>query len=166
MDLDHPIWQTLKSGYRLPYNASWPLRKLRESAKPDVIQAVFDDLWENLHHQGDVDTASYLAVTQLLSICMEKNSFDWNYIGLCVVIENCRLDKQNPELPEEFQDLYFDSLSRFEKYLLLNFKNISDRNSIRLALSLFATLNGQPELGKAIELLDEDLLTEFLETNQ
>jgi len=97
---------------------------------------------------------------------MEKNSFDWNYIGLCVVIENCRLDKQNPELPEEFQDLYFDSLSRFEKYLLLNFKNISDRNSIRLALSLFATLNGQPELGKAIELLDEDLLTEFLETNQ
>ncbi len=166
MDLDHPIWSTLKNGYHLPYNASWALRRLKESAKPDVIQTVFDDLWENLHHQGDVDTASYLAVTQLVSLCMEKNSFDWNYIGLCVVIENCRLEKQNPELPDEFQDLYFDSLSRFEKYLLLNFKNISDRKSVRLALSLFATLNGQPELGKAIELLDEDQLTEFLDTNQ
>ncbi|MBL0335939.1 MAG: hypothetical protein IPP73_11750 [Chitinophagaceae bacterium] len=163
MDLDHPIWPTLKNGYNLPYNAAWPLRKLKESAKPDVIQAVFDDLWENLHHGGNVGTASYLAVTQLVSICMEKNSFDWNYIGLCVVIENCRLEKHNPELPEEFQDLYLDSLDRFEKYLLLNFKNMSDRTSVRLTLSLLATLNGQPGLGKAIEKLDEGALTEFLE---
>lgn len=30
-------------------------------------------------------------------------------------------------------------------------------------VALFATINGQPNLGRAIEILDEDLLPEFLE---
>ena len=162
MDLDNSIWATLKGGYNIPYNASRPLKKLRDAVKPPESQAVFKELWDNLHHQGDVGLASYLAIPQLVTICMDKGSFDWNYTGLCVLIENCRLNKHNPELPDEYQAIYFDSLAKFEKYLLLNFKNIPDREGLRLALSLFATLNGQPELGKAIEILDDDELAKFL----
>ena len=103
------------------------------------------------------------AIPQLVSICINKKSLDWNFIGLCVLIENCRLEGHNPELPNEYQDFYFESLSQFEKYLLLNFKSITDQTALRLTLALFATVNGQPGLGRAIELLDEDLLPEFLE---
>jgi hypothetical protein len=68
-----------------------------------------------------------------------------------------------PELPKEYQDIYFESLTHFERYLLLNFKSITDQTALRLTLALFATVNGQPSLGRAIEILDEDILPEFLE---
>ena len=163
MDLQDPIWATLKGGYKIPYNASKPLRKLQNAGSRDEMQVIFDELWENLHHQGDVGIASYLAVPQLINICVDKKSLDWNFIGLCTLIENSRLDIRNPELPEEYDELYFGSLTQFEKYLLLNFKNISDRTALRLTLALLATINGQPGLGKAIENLDEGALEEFLQ---
>ena len=162
MDLDNRIWATLHGGYKIPYNASRPLKKLRDTTRQDELEVIFTELWNNLHHQGDVGTASYLAVPQLVIICINKKSLDWNFIGLCVLIENCRLEGHNPELPKEYQDHYFESLTQLERYLLLNFKNITDQTALRLALALFATVNGQPSLGKAIEILDEDLLPEFL----
>src|SRR5215471_17640211 len=124
MDLDDNLLKTLDGGYRIPYDISKPLRKLRNTEKFEDQQIIFDDLWENLHHQGDVGLGSYLAVPQLINICMSKKSLDWNFIGLCVVIENCRINNQNPELPAEYDVLYFGALMKFEKYLLLNFKNI------------------------------------------
>lgn len=163
MDLDNRIWPTLQGGYRIPYNVSIPLKKLSHATRQDELAIIFTELWDNLHHQGDVGSASYLAVPQLVSICINKKSLDWNFIGLCVLIENCRLEDHNPELPEEYQDHYFESLTQFERYLLLNFKSITDQTALRLTLSLFATVNGQPRLGRAIEILDEDILPEFLE---
>lgn len=163
MDLDNRIWATLQGGYKIPYNASIPLKKLSHATRQDEFAIIFAELWNNLHHQGNVGTASYLAVPQLVSICINKKSLDWNFIGLCVLIENCRLEDHNPELPNEYQDHYFESLTQFERYLLLNFKSITDQTALRLTLSLLATVNGQPGLGRAIEILDEDLLPEFLE---
>src|SRR5207244_1636386 len=124
-------------------------------------QIIFDELWDNLHHQGEVGLASYLAVTALIEICMDKKSFDWNFIGLIITIENARIRGKNPELPLEFDDLYFGSIVKFEDYLHSNFKSITDSSALRMALALFATANGQPELGHAIQVLNEDLLTEF-----
>jgi len=163
MDLDDRIWATLEGGYKIPYNASRPLKKLRDATRQNEFAVIFAELWDNLHHQGDVGIASYLAIPQLVSICINKKSLDWNFIGLCVVIENCRLDGNNPELPEEYHNSYFESLSQLERYLLLNFKSITDQTALRLTLALFATVNGQPGLGKAIEILKEDILQEFLE---
>jgi len=163
MDLDNSIWSTLEGGYKIPYNASRPLRKLRDATQQDEIKNIFTELWDNLHHQGDVGIASYLAIPHIVSICINKRSLDWNFIGLCVLIENCRLEDHNPELPKEYEHIYFDSLTKFEKYLLLNFKSITDRTALRLTLALFATVNGQPSLGRAIEILDDDVLSELLE---
>ena len=163
MDLDNRLWATFSGGYKIPYDASKPLRKLRDATRQDEYSVIFAELWDNLHHQGDVGLASYLAVPQLLSICINKQSRDCNFIGLCVLIENCRLEPHNPDLPPEYQNLYFDSLKELESYLLLNFKSITDQDALRFSLALLATLNGQPGLGKAIELLDEDLISEFLQ---
>lgn len=163
MDLDSNVWKDFNGGYKTPYNASRPLKKLRDTTEPSETAALFKELWENLHHQGDVGIASYLAVPHLVAICINKNSLDWNYIGLCVLIENCRLEDHNPELPYEFGDFYFDALTQFEKYLLANFKSITDQSALRLTLALLATVNGQPGLGKLIEKLDEDVISEFLD---
>ena len=163
MTLDNNIWATLEGGYKISYDASIALKTLRSTNDQTIIDNVFSELWENLHHQGDVGFASYLSVPHIVSTCIDKKSFDWNYIGLCVVIEHCRLLEHNPKLPVEYKDEYFDALNKLEQYLLFNFKNIKDSEALRLALALFATLNGQANLGKAIVNLDNDVLTEFLE---
>ena len=162
MELDDRNWGLFEGGYRIPYDASRPLRKLRDAVNSKERQEIFDELWENLHHQGNVGVASYLALPHLIDICIESKSLDWHFIRLCVTIENCRLNGKNPELPIQYDDLYFSSLTKFEKYLSGNLKNMNDRTAFRLTLSLLATVNGQPRLGKAIENLDEDALDEFL----
>ena len=162
MELEDRNWGLLEGGYRIPYDASKPLRKLKGAENANERQEIFDELWENLHHQGDVGMASYLAIPHLIDICIESKFLDWNFIGLCVTIENCRLNGENPELPNQYDDVYFGSLTKFEKYLSVNLKNISDRTAFRLTLSLLATVNGQPRLGKAIENLDEDAVDGFL----
>ncbi len=162
MDLQDRAWGLLDGGYRIPYDASKPLKKLRGVQSQKERQELFDELWENLHHQGDVGVASYLAVPHLIDVCIESKSLDSNFIGLCVTIENCRLNGKNPELPDQYDDLYLSSLTKFEKYLSGNLKNINDRTAFRLTLSLLATVNGQPKLGKAIEILDEYAVDVFL----
>lgn len=79
-----------------------------------------------------------------------------------MLIEHCRLSSDNPVLPKELEHDYFESLKKLEQYLLTNFKTIQDETALRETLSLFATLNGQRDLGKAIQLLDDDMLKEFL----
>lgn len=163
MDLDNKIWQTLDGGYKIPFDASVPLKKLQSTNDQKIIADIFADLWDNLHHQGDIGLASYLALPQLVTICIDKKSLDWNFVGLSVLIEHCRQTKHNPKLPDEFKNEYFEALKKLEQYLLTNFKNIKDPTTLRLTLALFATVNGQVELGKAIENLDEDTVKDFLE---
>jgi len=162
MDLQDRAWGLLDGGYRIPYDASKPLKKLKGILSQKERQELFDELWENLHHQGNVGLASYLALPHLIDICIENKSLDRNFIGLCVTIENCRISEENPEIPSQYDDLYFGSLAKFEKYLSLNLKNINDRDAFRLTLALLATVNGQPRLGKAIEILDEYAVDDFL----
>ena len=163
MDLDNKIWQTLDGGYKIPFDASIPLKKLQSTTDQKIIADIFADLWDNLHHQGDIGLASYLTLPQLVTICIDKKSFDWNFVGLCIVIEHCRQTDHNPKLPDEFKSEYFDALKTLEQYLLTNFKSIKDPTTLRLTLALLATVNGQVELGKAIENLDEDMVKDFLE---
>ena len=163
MDLNDQIWQTLEGGYRIPYDVSIILKKLEATSDTRAINHIFLELWDNLHHQGDVGVASYFSSIFLIDISIRKNSLDWNYIGLCLIIEHCRRSDNNPKLPTQFNDDYFNALSRFEEYLLNNFKAIDNPTSLRLTLAFFATMHDQFNLGRAIEELDEDVLAEFLE---
>jgi hypothetical protein len=162
LDLDNKIWTTLNGGYKIPYDASIQLKQLRKVDTKDLMIPIFEELWEELHHQGDVELASYYSVPQLISICIDKKSLDYNFIGLCVTIEICRLSETNPIIPKELEQEYFDSLKEFQLYLISNFDNITDDTSLRLTLAFFAITKGQHDLGKAIDNLDEDVLKEFL----
>ena len=163
MNLDNNIWSTLEGAYKIPYDVSLPLKRLQLTNDNSEINQLFDELWENLHHQGDVGIASYMAIPQLVTIYIDRLSLDWNYLSLCVTIEHCRLNIKNPDLPEEFKNYYFNGLKRLEEYLLMNFKKIKDPITLRLALSVFASLNGQAELAKAIEKMDDkEVIQEYL----
>ena len=81
MNLDHPIWQELQVGYKADYDVSIPLKLLEASSNKGEMEAIFHELWNELHHQGDVGLASYLALPQLARIARQKNLFDWNILA-------------------------------------------------------------------------------------
>jgi hypothetical protein len=60
--LDDRKWKELLGGYKVPYDASHALRRLERGAD------AWKELWEELHHQGDLGEASYAAVPKLVRI--------------------------------------------------------------------------------------------------
>lgn len=163
MNLTDEIWQDLEGGYKKPYDVSVPLRQLEQTNDSETIKNIWEELWNELHHQGDVGIASYLAVPQLVRIGKSKNIFDLNLLGLCCVIEQQRHLGDNPTLPIEFQDYYNRGLMDLKQFVLDNMNRELDNTIYTIALSTLATCNGQTKLGKAImEMEDKDLMDEFL----
>lgn len=112
LPLNDPRWQIYQGGYRIPYDASIPLRKLMHN---DPTQAIWEELWNELHHQGDVDTASYAAVPYLVTYAQHQSRLDWNVFGLISTIELAR--PKNPPLPPELQESYFQAIQSIPKII-------------------------------------------------
>lgn len=164
MELTDKIWQELEGGYRVPYDVSVPLRRLEQANDSDTINKIWEELWNELHHQGDVGLASYLAVPQLARIGKLKGLFDWNLLGICSVIEQQRHLGDNPTLPIEFHDYYNKGLDYLRRFILDNIDRDLDHTTFLIALSTLATCSGRIKFGKAIlKLEDKDILDEFLE---
>jgi hypothetical protein len=161
--LDDPLWKTLEGGYKILYDASIPLKKLQQATDSKEIEEVWSELWNELHHQGDVGIASYLAVPQLAQIGATKDLYNWNLLGICSVIEQQRHLGDNPQLPREYQDYYNDGLEVLKRFVIANINRQTDDTTFRAALSTLAVCAGQIKLSKAINELEDDILEEFLE---
>jgi len=105
LSLDDPRWKTLTGGYRVPYDVSVPLHKLFERGGSKEL---WTELWQELHHQGDVGPASYAAVPHLLEFARSSPKLDWNVFGLIAVIELER--PSNPSVPEFLAEGYFRAI--------------------------------------------------------
>ena len=163
MKLTDKIWQGLDGGYRVTYDASIALKQLEQTTDPATIKTLLDELWNELHHQGDVGLASYLSVPQLARLAKTKRLFDWSLLGLCSVIEQQRHLGTNPDLPSEFHDYYHKGLADLKQFVIDNIHKDLDDTTFNIALSTLATCSGQIKLGKAIsELVDNDTMDEFL----
>ena len=163
MTLDDKIWKELKGGYKITYDVSVPLRQLENTTDKKEIERILDELWNELHHQGDVGLASYLAVPQLVRIAESKGLFDWKVYGLCAVIEQQRQLGTNPPVPTEYNDYYKNGLAELNKFVISNIDRGQDESDLRVILSTIATCKGQAKLGKAIIDMSDDVLDEFLE---
>lgn len=163
VNLNSNIWSSLEGGYKQPYDASVPLRKLEAAGTASEVAVLYEELWNELHHQGDVGIASYLAVPHLVRIARDKKLFDWNLLGLCCTIEQQRHQEGNPALPVEFTTEYMAALSDLSQLVLENFKGDMNDELMRTALSALATCSGRITLGKAILEMSDDVLEEFLQ---
>jgi hypothetical protein len=63
------------------------------------VKRVWDELWEGLHHQGDVGEVSYAAVPHLVRIHRERGAPDWNIYAIVATIELARDSARNPPIP-------------------------------------------------------------------
>ncbi len=65
LSLDDPRWSTLEGGYKVIYDPRPALELLRAGGR---TEEAWSELWNELHHQGDIGSASYAAVPHIIDI--------------------------------------------------------------------------------------------------
>ena len=159
LSLTDPIWRELHGGYRIPYDAS------RALVQMEVGESVWDELWNELHHQGDVGVASYAAIPQLVRISEERGTSDWNLYALAAAIEIERHRKTNPPLPDWLLSSYKVAWDRLVKLALSDLGGKPDELTLRCALSVIALGRGDLKLGALLNHSESAEIAAYVEEN-
>ena len=130
----------LISGYRKQYDPESALSRLASDRETAI-----GELWENLYHQRDVDTASYYSVPALVKA---------GELSLVAAIEVARHEPQNPSIPETLQRSYDAALIDALK------SSPKTEEECRGFYVIHAALHGNMKLAKAMDLMD---VSEILE---
>ncbi len=155
--LDDSRWSTLRGGYRVPYDASVPLSALERG------EDVWNELWDGLHHQGDVGGASYAAVPHLVRIASAWPTRDWNLYALVSLVEIERHRRGNPPVPAWLADAYADAWRQLLSLALRDVLTATDSETLRSILGAVALARGQLRLGAWIGDGDEETIDHDLE---
>jgi len=151
LNLDSPAWEALSGGYQLPFNASLALKALYQNENDEDA---WTDLWDNLHHQGDVGSASYAAVPHLVKLQFKDGSTNWQFMGLVSTIEYARRSKGNSEIPDELRDSYLVALEVAARNGGYREPHQVDEDYLLSHFCLVASINNQMELAGALLQLD------------
>lgn len=164
LELNDPRWKNLEGGYKgTNYDASAALRNLELSNTVEQSSAIYRELWDELHHQGDVGIASYYAVPHMVRIAKEKALVDSNVLGLISLIEIQR-HKDNPQIPKALAPEYNKSIADLAELVKIAWNKEWNLDLASTSLTALALAKGQIKLANAIQNLDdEDVIDEFLE---
>lgn len=155
LSLEDKKWQELHGGYRVPYDVSVALQLMQDGIN------VWDELWIELHHQGDVDIASYAAVPQLVRIASSGTGRDWNFYGLLATIEVARHRKGNPAVPAWLKADYDSAWVQASALALADIESKIDSATTSAVLGVLALAKGELKLGAMLSCLDESELDEM-----
>ncbi len=90
MDFSDERWTGLKGLYGTVYDPREALRAIEFGQNQPSAWA---ELWDELHHQGDVGDASFASVVVIARLLTLGKVNDWNGYALAATIETARLEK-------------------------------------------------------------------------
>ena len=154
LSFDDPRWRQLDGGYGGPYD---PRKALLSLERGTDVSAAWSELWEELHHQGDVGEASYAAVPHLVRIHSELDALDYNTYALAVVIEQARRRKrENPEMPSWLGPPYDAAWQALVDLGLRDLRRASEVDLIESIIASLSYAKGLPMLGRMAMLTEEE----------
>ncbi|WCT12617.1 hypothetical protein [Mucilaginibacter jinjuensis] len=163
LDLNDSRWKLLIGGYKIPYDASIPLRALMHIDNIHDAKTIIDELFDELHHQGDVDLASYYAVPHLVSIAQIKHFIIADILSLIITIEIVR--HNNIPVPNDLEHDYNNALKDIGTLGQSLINHDWDLGLAAISLAAIAISKGQTDLAHAITILeDPGTLDELLES--
>jgi hypothetical protein len=140
-------WTGLKGGYRMEYDPRPVLAQLRSGHHED---AAWDELWNELHHQGDVGEASYAAVPELVRIYKDRRVVHWQTYALVARIELQRTEGDNPQLPVWLEEDYFSAIQELAAAGASDVFQTSDPDTVRVILGIIAVARGLRVTGRLL----------------
>lgn len=150
-------WQDMHGGYKVPYDPRAVIAKLDKT--PNSSSA-WNELFDNLHHQGDLGEASYASIPLIVDTLQDKPR-TWRFYCLIAIIEGERHQKSNPSVPSWLCSSYLESINKAKDLALLDLKSSTDKEMTRCAMAVVAMALGLIALGKVIAHSDEDELEEI-----
>lgn len=151
--LEDPRWIGLLGGYRVPYD---PRSALQSLAQGNQVEAAWAELWQELHHQGDVGEASYAAVPALVRAYTNRGVPDWNAYALVATIEDARRSPANPEMPVWLRDSYDEALHQLAEAGLQELRDAKAPELVNSIIAILAQSKGQPLLARFAVVFTED----------
>jgi hypothetical protein len=148
--LDDSRWTELISGYRVKYDAR-PL--LRRFATGENASACWEEVWNQLHHQGDVDTASYAVLPHLIQSA-RRQPRDWNLYGYAAALLLEAGRRRNPPVPKYLQPGFDAAIQDVFDLAIADLHAGVAPMTLRVILEFLAIHGQAPELGRAIRDID------------
>jgi hypothetical protein len=156
LSLDDNRWNNLTGGYRVKCD---PRPLLAQLESEQTRETAWHELWEELHHQGDVGEASYASVPHLLRIHRTNGIVDWNTYAMVAIIELARGKGDNPELPTWLEEDYHRSIRELAKIGAAEIWRTEDPEAVRAILGVIAISKGIRTHGRFLVLYsDAELL--------
>ncbi len=155
LSLDDNRWNNLTGGYRMKCDPRPLLAKLE--AGQDIATA-WSELWDELHHQGDVGEASYASVPHLVRILRNHGLPDWNTYAIVAIIELARKRGENPEVPTWLDEDYFRAIRELADIGAAQVSLTEEPDAVRAILSVIAIAKGLRAHGRFLVEYSEDEL--------
>jgi hypothetical protein len=149
---------TLKGARGEPYDPRRALLLLESRDDLEVSEG-WSELWDELHHQGDVGQASYAAVPALVHLYRKRKTLDWNTYALVATIEICR-QSDSPPVPSWLERDYQDALTELAQLALKELPRATDSAEVRAMLAVIAIWKGANVYARALMECEADELEE------
>lgn len=162
LDFDDPRWLTMTAGYRKAYDPRSVLLRLDESQGRDG--AAWNELWEELYHQGDVGEVSYAVIPHLVRIIGSSSAVDWNLFGLANIIEIQRHAKSNPDLPTWLANSYVNAWITLRELAVRELAQEKEPWRLRVLFSTIALASHDFRMGSLLTHWESSDVDELAET--
>ncbi len=139
INIEDDRWSEMTGGYKTPFDPRPLLKRLETES--DTAQ-IWRELWEELHHQGNVGEASYAAVPFLVASYRKRGGTNWNAFAMAAIIELARTGGKNPDLPQWLSDDYFRAIREFAEIGVTEVLHAKTTEDVRAILSIIAIEKG------------------------
>jgi len=158
ISLEDARWSNTTGGYKMPFDPRPLLRRLE--TEQDTAR-VWQDLWEELHHQGDVGDASFAAVPFLVKSYQKRGVIDWNTYAIVAIIELARTESENPDVPEWIAEEYFLAIRKLAEIGANEVMHAEAADVVCAMLSVIAIERGLRTHGKFLVNYSEAEMTDI-----
>ena len=161
MEVKHVPWHKLRNGYHQIYN---PLPKLEQyETKKITLNQLLKEFWEELHHQGDVDSASYAVVPMLTLYYQRGSDTTGELLTLLVTIILASKDKKNPKPSGDVKRYFDQATDSLVETVASSILRPKSAHELWSALSLISLQHKQIDTAKLLNFLDQDTLKHIVD---
>jgi hypothetical protein len=156
LSLDDNRWNNLTGGYRMKCD---PRPLLVQLESEQTRETAWNELWEELHHQGDVGEASYASVPHLVKIHQKGGQDASNTFTIVAIIELARGKGTNPEVPKWLEEDYLWAIRELAETGTAEIWRTDEPETVRAILSVIAIAKDLRTHGRFfVEYSEDELL--------
>jgi hypothetical protein len=115
----------------------------------------------SLHHQGDVDEASFAAVPHLVRIHRNRRVVEWNTYAMVATIELARGKGGNPDAPAWLKAAYDEAVHELARLGLAELPLADGADVVRCILGVLALEKGARTYARVLIDFSEDEIMEL-----